>query len=71
MTGIEAQFPNVAKWVNGYGWIEVGIQDWQGFQARALDAGGLIYENADCGTLAAAMQVLEKELGAWFRRHNP
>ena len=26
-SGIEAQFPNVAKWVDGYGWIEIGIHD--------------------------------------------
>ena len=67
---IEAQYPNVSKWVNGYGWIEIGIHDWDGFQAKALDEGGLIYENTDCDSLAGAMQLLEKELGAWFRKHD-
>jgi hypothetical protein len=67
---IEAQYPNVAKWVNGYGWIEIGIHDWEGFQARALDEGGLIYEDADSDSFAGAMQVLETALGAWFKEQD-
>jgi len=69
-SGIEGQYPNVAKWVEGYGWIEIGEMDWQGFQARALDAGGLICENTDCDTLASAMKALEEELGAWFKENE-
>ena len=60
----------MAKWVDGYGWIEIGIHDWEGFQARALDAGGLIYEDTDCDSLTGAMQALEKDLGALFRKHD-
>ncbi len=70
LPGIEAQYPNVAKWVNGFGWIEIGIHDWEGFQARSLDEGGLICENTDCGTLASAMKALEEELGAWFKENE-
>jgi hypothetical protein len=68
--GIEGQYPNVAKWVKGYGWIEIGIHDWEGFQARALDEGGLIYENTDCDSLAGAMKGLETELGRWFKERD-
>lgn len=68
--GVEEQYPNVAKWVNGYGWIEMGETEWQGFQVRALDSGGLIYENADCGSLAEAMQALENGLGEWFEEQD-
>lgn len=67
---IEAQYPNVAKWVNGYGWIEIGIHDWEGFQARALDEGGLIYEDTECDSFADAMQALETGLGAWFKQQD-
>ena len=67
---IEAQYPNVAKWVHGYGWIEIGETDWQGFQVRALDAGGLIYENNDCDSLAEAMQALEEGLETWFKEQD-
>ena len=43
--GIEEQHPNVAKCENGYGWIDIGIHDWEGLQVRALDEGGPICEN--------------------------
>ncbi len=52
---IEAAYPNVAEWVQGYGYIEIGDQDWQGFFVRALNAGGLIYEKEGCRSLADAM----------------
>lgn len=64
---VEAQYPNVAKWVNGYGRIEIGDTDWLGFQVIAVDAGGLIYENTNCDSLAGAMQALEAGLEAWFK----
>ena len=44
---IEAAYPNVAKWVSGCGWIEIGDQDWQGFVVRALDEGGVAYEERE------------------------
>ena len=70
LSGIQAQYPNVAKWVNGYGWIQIGETDWQGFQVRALDAGGLIYEDTECNSLVSAMQSLETGLGAWFMEQD-
>lgn len=70
LPSIEAQYPNVAKWVNGYGWIEMGETEGQGFQIRALDAGDLIYEDTDCDSFAGAMQALETGLGAWFKEQG-
>ena len=70
LPSIEAQYPNVAKWVKGYGWIEIGETEWQGFQVRALDAGGLIYEDTDCDSFADAMQALETGLVAWFEEQD-
>ena len=67
--GIESAFPNLAKWVRG-GWIEVGDQDGRGFAARALDAGGLIYEKEGCQTLAEAMDALETGLEKWFQENG-
>ncbi len=57
---VEALFPNVAKWVRGYGWIEIGTQEHEGFMARALDEGGLVYETDECNTLGEALSLLEK-----------
>lgn len=67
---VGTQYPNVAEWVNGYGRIEIGIHDGEGFQARVFDGGGLIYENADCDSLAGAMQELEDGLGEWFEEQD-
>ena len=41
-----------------------------GFEARALDEGGLIHESSDCKPFAGAMQRLDKQLGEWFREHD-
>ena len=67
---IEATYPNVAEWVQGCGWIEIGDQDWQGFVARAMNGGGLIYEKEGCRTLVEAMAALEKGLGEWFEKNG-
>jgi hypothetical protein len=63
--GIEAAFPNVATWVKS-GWIEIGDQDGRGFAARALDSGGVVFENKECRTLAEAMESLEVGIANWL-----
>jgi hypothetical protein len=35
--------PAIARWVRGYGHIEIGDQEMFGFVARALDYGGLAF----------------------------
>jgi hypothetical protein len=67
---IEIAYPNVAGWVRGCGWIEVGDQDWQGFVVRALNGGGMIYEKEGCRTLAEAMAALDSGLGKWFKENG-
>ena len=54
------------KWVRGYGHIEIGDQEMFGFVARALDYGGLVFEDDKPDTLAEAMAALEKGLRTWF-----
>ncbi len=67
---IEAAYPNIAEWVQGCGWIEIGDQDWQGSVVRALNEGGLVYEEEGCRTLAEAMSALEEGLEEWFRENS-
>lgn len=67
---VEVAYPNVAEWVQGRGWIEIGDQDWQGFVARALNASGLIYEKEGCRSLADAMTALETGLGKRLRENG-
>jgi hypothetical protein len=44
----------------GYGHIEIGDQEGFGFSARALDYGGLVFEDNKPATLAEALAALEK-----------
>lgn len=64
---VERDFPTIAKWVRGYGHIEIGDQDGFGFIVRALNYGGLVFEDVKPDTLAEAMASLEKGLAQWFK----
>jgi hypothetical protein len=64
---MEAMFPAIAKWVRGYGHIEIGDQEGFGFIVRALDYGGFVFEDDKPDTLAEALAALEKGLAEWFK----
>jgi hypothetical protein len=65
-TPVTKQFPATSAWVGEFGWIEVGKQQDSGFVVRALDDGGLVFENNKPTTLAEALAALEKGLVEWF-----
>lgn len=69
-TDVEKSFPAIAKWVNGYGHIEIGDQEGFGFIVRAIDYGGVVFEDGKPGTLAEAMAVLEKGLAEYFENEG-
>ena len=69
-TDIEKAFPAVAKWVNGFGHIEIGDQEGFGFIVRAIDYGGVVFEDDKPNTLAEAMLALEKGLAEYFVREG-
>jgi hypothetical protein len=64
--GIERLFPAIAQWVRGYGHVEIGDQESFGFVVRALDYGGLAFEDDKPDTLAEALAALEAGLKKWF-----
>jgi hypothetical protein len=68
--GVEEMFPAIARWVQGYGHVEIGDQEMFGFVVRALDYGGLIFEDEKPDTLAEAMAALEKGLTEYFEREG-
>lgn len=68
--GVEELFPFIARWVNGYGHIEVGDQEGFGFVVRTLDYGGLVFEDDKPETLAEALASLERGLAAFFEREG-
>jgi hypothetical protein len=69
-TDVQKAFPAIAKWVRGYGHIEIGDQETFGFVVRALDYGGLVFEDDKLDTLAEAMAALEKGLAEYFEREG-
>jgi hypothetical protein len=62
---VEKLFPAVAHWVWD-GHIEIGDQEGFGFVARALDYGGLAFEDDRPNILAEALAALEKGIRAWY-----
>ncbi len=69
-TDVQKTFPAIAKWVNGFGHIEIGDQEGFGFIVRAIDYGGVIFEDDKPDTLAEAMAALEKGLAEYFEQEG-
>ena len=67
---VEKLFPAIARWVRGYGHIEVGDQEMFGFVARALNYGNLACEDDRPDTLAEALASLERGLAEYFKREG-
>jgi len=59
---VENSYPAVAQWVQGCGWIGTGDQEGLGFTVRALDCGGVVFEDTECRSLTEAMASLESGL---------
>ncbi|HEX8200681.1 MAG TPA: hypothetical protein VF590_09350 [Isosphaeraceae bacterium] len=68
--GVEAMFPAIARYVQGYGYIEIGDQESFGFVVRAIGYGGLDFEDDRPETLAEAMAALEAGLARWFQEQG-
>ena len=67
-TPAETRYPHVARWVQDFGWIEIGQDDFNRSMVRALDIGGLIWEGKSrYATLDEALRDLEQALAVWFK----
>ena len=42
---MEKSYPNLAYWIEAYGWIEMGENDFSTSLIRILDIGGMIWES--------------------------
>lgn len=69
-TDVEQSFAATAKWVRGFGHIEIGDQEGFGFIVRAIDYGGVVFEDNKADTLAEAMAALEKGLAGYFEQEG-
>jgi len=63
---VESLFPNIARYVRGHGYIEIGDQEEFGFVARAISYGGLDFEDETSDSLAEALAALEAGLAEWL-----
>ena len=67
----EQFYPNLAYWVESFGWIELGQDDYSQSLIRILDTGGLIWESEeDYDSLDTALQEAEAAIAAWFKEQG-
>ncbi len=67
MSPFEQAYPHIARWVESYGWIEIGDDGMGRSWIRALDEGGLIWEGERVKTVDDALRALEAALDEWMR----
>jgi hypothetical protein len=60
-------YPNIAKWAEGDGWIEIGHDDCQPSFIRVLDIGGMIWDSGRKGykTVDQALADAEAAITKW------
>jgi hypothetical protein len=59
---VESLFPMISEFVRYQGWIKIGHQDGQGFVVRALDEGGMVFEDTKSKSLGEALTTLERKI---------
>ena len=64
---IEQLFTHLARWVKGYGWLEIGQDHYTGSFIRVLDEGGMIWQgDPQYETLDAALHAAEVAVAQWM-----
>ena len=64
-------YPHLARWVEAFGWLELGQDDFSSSVIRILDTGGLIWESEDhYDSLDAALREAEAALVAWSKQEG-
>ena len=70
-TSFEQMYPNIARWVQSYGWIEMGADHYSHSLVRALDEGGMVWESQeDDTTLDEVLQTLEAFLAQRMQEYS-
>lgn len=70
---MESLFPNIAYFVDEYGWIEFGSDDDSPLTSfiRALNSGGMVWEGEDSyPTLDEAFADLERGISDWMEQEG-
>ncbi len=70
-SGFEQTYPNIARWVQSYGWIEIGNDGQSPSFVRALDEGGMVWESDDDdATLDEVLLSLESFLAEQMTQYG-
>ena len=70
-SSFDKAYPNTTRWVNDYGWIEIGQTEYSSSLIRVLDEGGMIWESSqDYETMDKAMKALETALADWMKQYK-
>jgi hypothetical protein len=65
------RYPHLWDWVRRRGWVEVGCDGHLPSFARALDAGGLVWESkGKYASLEDALRDLDRGIAAWLQGNN-
>ena len=63
----EATYPNIAAWVDAYGWIEIGPDEQSSSFIKAFNEDGTVFEGDDAyANFDTALQALEAVLADWL-----
>jgi hypothetical protein len=66
--GFEQLFPSLSRWVQGYGYIELGDDDCRTSLIRVLDIGGMLWESESrYPSLDDALQAAEAAVAKILR----
>lgn len=70
-TALEQTCPSIAQWVESYGWIEIGQDDYSRSMVRALDIGGMVWEGkTKYASLDELLRDLENGLANWLNENG-
>jgi hypothetical protein len=67
----EDKYPNIYRFVEEIGWIEIGLHEVVSAFVRAYDLGGTVYEGKDrYSTMEEALQDLDLGIKAYLDEHG-
>ncbi len=67
----EAKYPHTARWVEAFGWVEIGFDGMSSSFVRALDEGGMIWEGKpQYSNVNKALQALETAVGRFMQEQR-
>ncbi len=64
-------FPGLAEWADGWGWLEIGPDQESRSLVRLLGEGGLVWESPDnLKSLDKALRAADQFIGTWIKENE-